>query len=360
MVSLRGLIGNALNNGKESGSSRGITRSAIADGIIVLTDEAKQLALTGKTADETVASLNRDIANAQNAAQKLDVEAMKQSAEAKQQIKQALFAEAIKFTDESYREIFLKEHPLVEIMRDAEGKIILDKEGKPVVRILSEQEKSNLQPGPDGKIHIAANGIFNDMDAAGKYAAQHGATAEGPLYLVYFPEAESAVSELLVAAYQKFLENDFWGLSNSAEQIKDAMNQYGQEGLQLDGHSRGSMTIGNALESLAANSDSAGSLSGTNIHFFGPAYNAAKADDLLSYLQNRDAMSIADQQKMILEMQNHFADPVGTLIGGNPGTGGTIPIGSNILIETIRALGGENTVHNCYNSASKACQQFWK
>jgi len=46
---------------RDSGSERGVTRSGVSPGTIVITDEAAQQALTGQSAAETVASLNRDV-----------------------------------------------------------------------------------------------------------------------------------------------------------------------------------------------------------------------------------------------------------------------------------------------------------
>lgn len=155
----KGVIGNALNNASESGSSSGQTRSAVSAGTVTILDEEKQKQLTGKTAEQTVASLNRDTASAHTAAQKQDVQAMKQTVEAERAIKQAVVAEAVKFTDESYRKIFVEKHSMYEVVKDEDGNTQYDKEtGKPVLRELSEEEKRNLKPGPDGKVHIAANG----------------------------------------------------------------------------------------------------------------------------------------------------------------------------------------------------------
>lgn len=213
-------------------------------------------------------------------------------------------------------------------------------------------------------MHIAYNGIFNDAEAAEKYANQHSTAIDGPQYYAAFPKAGNAISELLVAGYQKSLENDFWGFTNATEETKLEMIQYGQSGLQLDGHSRGSMTIGNAMESLARNGNQ-GILSATTVSFFGPAYNAYQADSLLSYLQNRSAVTDpVQQQSMVLTLQNHIADPVGggILIGNNPSTEGTIPTGSSSLCEIWRAITGQkNTSHNCYGaSGSEACARLWK
>ncbi|WP_147192977.1 hypothetical protein [Xanthomonas oryzae] len=155
------------------------------------------------------------------------------------------------------------------------------------------------------------------------------------------------------------MENDFFGLTNSTQEIKDIMLKYGQTGLHIDAHSRGSMTDGNAEESIAKMPDASGLLSNTTVSFFGPAYNAKKADDILSYLQNREAQD--DPESMVLTLQNHMADPVGRLIGGNPATGGTIPDRSSLIAEMMRALlGGKDTSHNCYGAGSgSGCDNLW-
>ncbi|PPA77502.1 hypothetical protein C4E15_05635 [Achromobacter spanius] len=49
------------------GNSSSTTQSGISGGTIVIRDEAGQLALTGKTAAETIASLNRDTTDTLNA-----------------------------------------------------------------------------------------------------------------------------------------------------------------------------------------------------------------------------------------------------------------------------------------------------
>ena len=192
-----------------------------------------------------------------------------------------------------------------------------------------------------------------------KYADQNG-NAPGIQYFIYFPEADNALSELIVAGYQKFLENDFMGLTNATQEVKSAMLQYGQDGLHLDGHSRGAMTIGNAMESLQKRDDAQGLLSGTTMSFFGPAYNVFKADDELSYLQNRDAISNDLQWLgMVLTFENHAADPVGGRIGGNPAKGGSIPADSSWIKETLKVMGGKYSVHNCYGISELECVNVW-
>lgn len=248
------------------------------------------------------------------------------------------------------------------LARGEDGAVLKDEQGKPQFRELTNEEKANLKPGPDGKVHIANNGIFNgselDPSAAAKYADQNN----GATYFIHFPEANNIVSELLIAAYQKHLEGDVFGLTNATQEVKNVMEQYGQSGLQLDGHSRGTMTVGNAMASLTKDPQAQGVLNKTNVNFYGPAYNVRQADELLAWLQNRDSMSPEEKNKAMLMFQNHNADPVGSwpVVGNNAGTGGTIPQGSNILLEQLRAVAGqENTVHNCYGGRNPNCDSFW-
>ncbi|AMP13302.1 hemagglutinin repeat-containing protein [Collimonas pratensis] len=351
----KGIISNALSNGSESGSSSGKTLSAISAGTVNITNDQQQKALTGSGAAETVASLNRDTANSQTSAQRQDVQAMQQEAQAAQTIKQALVTQATKFTDEAYRTAFLKSADVYVVEKDANGVV--------TARQLSDEEKQNLQPAADGKVHVADNGIFNDLDGAKKYADQHSSAVDGPQYLIHFDIANNALSELMIAGYQKYLEGDVMGLTNATQETKSVMQQYGENGLILDGHSRGAMTVGNAMESMQNQPGAQGSLSDTLVHFYGPAYNAVKADNILGNLQNRDAISDSTQKNnMVLTYENNIADPVGRLIGGNPATGGTIPDGSSILFQALRAATGQPvTSHNCYGaSGSESCGKFWQ
>ena len=65
---------------------------------VTITDEAKQQQLTGKSAGETMASLNRDTATAHTAAQKQDVQAMQQTVEAERAIKAEAFKQVTAVT----------------------------------------------------------------------------------------------------------------------------------------------------------------------------------------------------------------------------------------------------------------------
>lgn len=340
------VVGSAMMFADESGSSSGTTKSAISAGTVIITDNTKQQELSGKTVQETIASINTDTTNAHTAAIKQDVQGMQEKVEAQQAINQALFKEAIKFTDEAYRTMFLQKAKIVEILKDENGKVLYDENKNIMTRELSNEEKNNLQKGSDGKVHITDNGIFNDADAAAKYAAQH-ANADGALYAIHFPEAENGLSEMMVAGYQKYLESDLLGLTNATHETKTMMENYGMEALHLDGHSRGSLTVANAMDSLANDPNGKGSLSQTTINFFGPAQNVANADETLSYLQNRDSITDIDtKNSMVINYEAHMADPVARFVGWNDATGGKIPQNEPIVIQTVSGfpLSNENTV----------------
>lgn len=347
-------IGNALNNGEASGFSAGRTLSAVSGGTVVITDAGKQTELTGKDAQATVTSLNRDTDNAHTTAQKQDVQAMERMAQAERAIKQQTFNEAVKFTDEAYRVSFLEKAKMYKVERDPKkGTVILEKDGKPVMIELSHAQKKALKPEPGGKLNVFTNGIFNDESAAGRYAVQMSELPPGQdVYLVYYPKADNGFSELMVAGYQKFLEGGIGDLANATREMKGLMEQHGADGLNLVGHSRGAMTIGNAMEALSGEPGSSGVLGNTEIRFVGPAYSAQDAATMLNGMNNGN--------HSVVVLQNHADDFVGRLIGGNPATYGQRPEESNMLSEWVNMFGAAPTVHSCYGTgaASVDCPKY--
>ncbi|WP_245256479.1 hemagglutinin repeat-containing protein [Bartonella tamiae] len=335
------VIGNLLNSGHADDSSKGHTNAAISNGTIIIKDEAGQMALTGHNSANTIASLNRDTENAHQAADKINIHHLEQQAANEQALKQDLINLGFKYSDEAYKTTFIKEHPV--------SIIEYDENGIPQARHLTDEEKQHMQPGSDGKINISANGIFNNEQAAIHYALQHAGDKSGPLYIVWFPKADNSVSELMIAGYQKNLENNFWGLTNSAQEVVDLMKQYGQNGLDIYGHSRGTMTVGNALSSLK-NSGVNNALGNTNIHFFGPAYNAQQAANSL--------YDLSGGQQNGVYLQNNKYDYVGSVIGGNPASNNKIPSTSNKFQEWFNMTFGKKgySTHSCYGNASDDCK----
>ena len=218
--------------------------------------------MTGMNANKAIAALSRDTVNTHVVAKDRYQRPGKQ-ARAEQTIKTAVTAQAFKFSDDAYRTMFLREHKVYRAEQDASGNVILKTEKQNSSNF--PKRKNSACRLDSGKVRVGINGIFNDADAAAYYAGQHNGGATTPLYIVSFPPADSAVGELMVAGYQKFLENDFWGLANSTQEVKNLMDRYGSTGLLLDAHSRGAMTVGNALESLSKSG--AGYLTSIDINF---------------------------------------------------------------------------------------------
>lgn len=275
-------------------------------------------------------------------------------------------------THSAHEVMFTNEAKMYVLLYDEKGQVIRDENLVPLRRYIPEEERSNLVRSSDGKVYVASNGIFNEEPNAAVYASQHGISraTDEPVqriqYFIHFEQADNVVSELLVAGYQKFFEGGFWGMTNPALELADVTKMYGRIGLHLDGHSRGTMTIGNVLEWMTYDPNNAGQLANTTVNFFGPAEDVYKADTYLATLQDRQNISdINTYNSMILHYQNHASDPVGTLpiVGNNPSTGGTNRNSQSFLgdafVEAFTALGGENTVHNCYGFPRPGCAGVW-
>ncbi|WP_273760675.1 filamentous hemagglutinin [Bartonella sp. ML70XJBT.G] len=214
--------------------------------------------------------------------------------------------------------------------------------------IKAGKRKQHLQKGSDGKVHVSFNGIFTPPEEAAVYAVQHAKDKNVPLYFVVFPEADSAISELLVAGYQKFLENNFWGLTNSTQEAKDLMYGYGLRGLELYGHSRGGMTLGNMLNSFKQEGVHGIANKNTDINFYGPAFNGLSAAGLISY--------VSDGQQTTVGFDGHKYDFVSRVIGGNDYTYGTAPAGSNWWKEAWKMFTDPYNPHTCLGDAGDTCR----
>ncbi|MDO4223973.1 MAG: hypothetical protein Q4D05_08110 [Acinetobacter sp.] len=181
--------------------------------------------------------------------------------------------------------------------------------------------------------------------------------------------------KLMVAGYQKYLESDTLGLTNAAEQVKTLIQEHGTTGLQMDGHSRGTLTITNAYSSLLNDGD-AGAYPNLRTNMVGAAANIKRADAKLATLQGRNEILTHDpanpnistyrsttegeKEDMSIHYQGHAADPIHGMIGFNSSTGGTTKPNNvlGIIKEAGRSiLGKETTAHNCYGVGSEACKQ---
>ncbi|MDM9984179.1 filamentous hemagglutinin, partial [Bartonella henselae] len=128
--------------------------------------------LTGQDVEQVIASLNRDTANAHKGVQQLDVTKLEQIVHENREMATQLLEEGFKVSNEAYKTMFIKEHPIAVVERDEQGHIIYktDENGVPIrdargqkipkSHSLTAEEKEHLQAGSDGKVHVSFNGIF--------------------------------------------------------------------------------------------------------------------------------------------------------------------------------------------------------
>ncbi|TCP10706.1 hypothetical protein EV697_1191, partial [Bisgaardia hudsonensis] len=242
------------------------------------------------------------------------------------------------------------------------------------LRELSDEERKHIQAvtytdpttkKQQQKYVVAFNGIMNDLQAAAKFAVQNYVAETGEtgkvnkalykdIYFVHHPKAESGLSELLIASYQKWAVSD----DNSVRQAVDLMKQKGSspEGLYLGSHSRGTLTISNALQTLEKDPQNNGILSNTQLKMVGPAANVTRADRILTILQGKGEVRTSKEGSIIIENNKH--DPVGNwfFIGGNPATNDTNTKNKN-LFKILRDVVGDNSSsHNCHGLGQQQCE----
>jgi len=331
----KALAGNALNNGNASQSDASMTTSAIS---------AAQVTVGNKTTDTSKDSLSdsngkavsTDTSNTNRTLAKADVAALQKAAQEHQAANMLMVNAATALTDPAFRAAFLDQAKMYKKVPVTDDKGNTTFEWKE----MTPEEKAKIPPGS----RVANNGIFNggpnDPKPAQDLANQN--SSGGADYLIHFPQANNMISELLVAGYQKFLENSTTGLTNATQQNVDLWNQTGGN-ITLDGHSRGGMTVGNALTAIQEQGGAGGT---TNVNLFGSAYNAQDAANTVN--------QVTDGKGQVKQSTNNY-DLVGRLLGGNAGTGGSIPEGSSVFEEVIRTMGGAATVHNCYGRGNPGC-----
>lgn len=301
----KGVVGNLLDNGNASVNTASATQSAVAPGAIVITNEAAQQALTGQTAEETVAATNRDTAGAHAPLARPDVAGVQEAAQDERAMGQLLAITIGNVGDPAAR-------------ANAGKKIVLQVcDASRRNCTAHEVDESQIVKGTDGNIYVFNNGIFNDQQQALANAAKQ-ATAEANeqgVYVVTNPYTGNFLSELVYAGYDK-LNNILGGVlpvsgsSGANIDIRNAALLQGARVVEVD-HSRGSLTGMNATQSQVNSGQ-------TNVPLDLVTFNGAAA----SAQGMADLCYTVSDGGCTVQQSTHVNDLVGTWIGGNPGTGG--------------------------------------
>jgi len=350
----KGVIGNALNNASESGSSSGQTRSAVSQGTVTITDEARQQQRTGQTAEQTVASLNRDTATAQTAAQKQDVQAMERTTQAEQAIKQEAIKIVTTFTDEAYRSRFLVSPKPLKGVCPVGANCNADRS---LLKYSPATEEEIATADPNSI--LAVNGIFNDEKRAVELAYQNiepdqAGNKPTTFYLMHIAPANSTISELLGVAYEKVVNSmdyglaNFLGYTNGTELYADLLRSRGQEATTSLGHSRSTLIQESGHTILANRPDENGNTyTNPNLSVRG----VGGAADAESYTEAAFKI-IQDPNKKGNITYNYFSnDPVSTsnLSGGNPGVW--------TLKDLWQVIDTDNSMHSSYGTGAVGSTQ---
>ena len=322
-------LANLASYSSQSENNQSITNAVISDGNFNIAS------IQGKQNIETIKKSTEQDANK---LEKADHAKMQKEVEQDVATIQSFTKNVGGATDEAYRTMFIAEHRMFTHKVDEKGNPIKDPEilkkineeadakgvsrkdylqeqldkGRNIYQLheLSDQERNQLQKvtytdpktgKTESKYVVAFNGIFNDRNSAAKFAVQNYIAGRDDktgninqkvykdVYFVHHPKAKNGLSELLVAGYEKMFEGSFGnvlGMDNSSLQAMNMMKQYGKDDLYLGSHSRGTLTLSNALKALNTEDNQAKKLlSGTTIKMVGPAADVTRADGYLSQLQ---------------------------------------------------------------------------
>ena len=393
-------LANLASNSSQSENNQSTTNAVISDGNFnIASTQGKQ----------NIETIKKSTEQEVNKLEKVDHAKMQKEVEQDVATIQAFAKNVGGVTDEAYRTMFIAEHRMFTHKVDEKGERIRDSKliedinkeadakgidrevyleqqlgkGRNIYQLheLSDQERNQLQKvtytdpktgKTESKYVVAFNGIFNDRNSAAKFAVQNYVAGRDEktgdinkrlykdAYFVHHPKAKNGLSELLVAGYEKMFETSFGnllGMDNSSLQAMNMMKQYGKDDLYLGSHSRGTLTLSNALKALNTEDNQAKKLlSGTTIKMVGPAADVTRADGYLSQLQTGKERTTSDGS---IRIENHASDPVGSmpiLLGGNPATTSENNLNKSWLQRTADMFSDERlSVHNCHGLGQQQC-----
>ncbi|MFC2332028.1 MAG: hemagglutinin repeat-containing protein [Haemophilus seminalis] len=393
-------LANLASNSSQSENNQSTTNAVISDGNFNIAS------MQGKQNIETIKKSTEQDANK---LEKVDHAKMQKEVEQDVATIQSFAKNVGGATDEAYRTMFIAEHRMFTHKVDEKGEPIEDpkilkkineeadakgldrteylkqqlEKGRNiyVLHELSDQERNQLQKvtytdpktgKTESKYVVAFNGIFNNHNAAAKFAVQNYIAGRDDktgnidkkvykdVYFVHHPEAKNGLSELLVAGYEKMFETSFGnllGMDNSTLQAMNIMKQYGKDDLYVGAHSRGTLTVSNALKALNTEDNREKKLlSNTSVKMVGPAADITRADGYLSQLQTGKERTTSDGS---IRIENHASDPVGSmpiLLGGNPATTSENNLNKSWLQRIADIFSNErSSVHNCHGLGQRQC-----
>jgi filamentous hemagglutinin len=376
----KAIAGNLLNNGNANQNDASKTTSAISAAQVTLGSKATDTSKDSLT-DSNGKTVSTDTSNTNRTLAKADVAGLQKSAQDQQASNMLVLNAATALTDEAYRTMYKAGGTMYKVPPGCSD--------KSCTVALTEQEAKDLKASQDGKLHISNNGIFNDLDGAVKYAQQHGGSlnedgsknySDKPTnqYIIFSPQANNVLSELIIAAVQKSGATPYVGLTNAEEQTAKIVQQAAQQGqsVVIDSHSRGTLTTDNALQSInnqGGITNEAGNTVKSNIQMnnYGGAQNNETGNQTLQQVTgNKDAQinSVVQPRDII--------GKTSVILGGNPtnetytnvsadGTKSVVTAKPDEergpIANLINTLFGTASPHNCYGTSggTEGCTKQW-
>ena len=333
----KAVIGTLLANGSQSESSSGVSASAISAGEVTITDDAKQQGLTGKNAQETIASLNRDTANANQVVQRLDVQAMAQTVQAEQAINAETFRIVTINTDAAYNAMFKAGVQYYQVTCSGSQQECLNDPIKMTMQPISQDEAKK-----SGNI-LAVNGILNDADRAAQLAYQNAPLDDNlnkpsSITLMHIARAATTVGDLMVGVYESGLAPTL-GYTNADYSYADTLQGRGDEATLSLGHSRGISVQLNAFNITADNG-----YTNKNLSVLG--YGSPNSVESYTTAASRVT---TDEGKKNITFTYMGNDPVSVLAAGNPGDAWAA------FKELINVMLSSNSAHSCGGTGAWGC-----
>ncbi len=325
-----------MSNASESGNSSGTTYSAITQGQVVITDKTGQQTLTGVSAEQTLAALNRNTKDANNAAAQIDAAAMQKEVDANKAIKDATVSLAMTYTDDAYKALFSAVQFYNVSCKGAQSACIND--AKQV-----QQTAISFAEAVAGSGNSAVNGIMNTDVRAGQLAYQNtplnaDGTKPDSVVLMYIPKTATSFGDVLVTGYEKLLA-PYLGYSTADTTLASYLQARGTAPDDLVAHSRGTIVVRNAFDILASDGFKNDAIKVTAV---GLAVTPSQlTDSVVKVIGKAKSDNVVS-----VYMKN---DPVSVLAGFNNGS-----IWQSIL-EFPNVSAKDNSAHSCYGTGAVGC-----
>jgi len=355
------IISNLSTNTDLSSEQQSRTLSGIGTENIQISNQEQQQALTGESAETTVANVNKEVitgTDTSNALTKTDARQLDTELRATTTIKEEFSKQVIAITDDAYKTLFQRTPKFYKVTCPTGADCVANPKRAITSLVTAEEVAKN---GSKETV-IAVNGIFNGLERAGELAFQNtkniDQTVNNPdgrkpdtIYLLHYVPADGRIAEFLATGYEKLLtQSDYetgksLGYSNVDIAYAEVLRARGNKETESLGHSRGTQVQANAFKIL-----------GNQLNAEGNTYENDKltvrsvgvATNIADLAREAQGLNVKDKNIKASIFNN---DAVSALFSG---ADRTVSIGELVssLLDTIATT---NSAHSCYGTGDTGC-----